>query len=100
MVHKVLKVRADFIVGLVAIAASIFVAIWMHRTVTDRTYSCLRAPCLFQWTFGYPVIDRLGFVAAGLLAAGVIIAVGTFMRRHFGDGDHGQLEPGLGAGIT
>jgi len=79
--QKILKVRADFIAGLIVFAASIYVANWMHRTVTDRLYSCLRAPCPFHWSFRYPVVDRLGVVAAGLLAAGLIIAAGTFARR-------------------
>jgi hypothetical protein len=60
--------------------------------------SCIDRPC--RWQFSYPVIDGLGVVAAGLLAAGVIIAVGTVMRRHVGDDDNVQLDPGLGAGAT
>jgi hypothetical protein len=43
MNHKYLKTRADVVVGLVVVAASITVAIWMHRT--DSTYSCFKAPC-------------------------------------------------------
>jgi len=82
MDHKNLKVRADLIVGLVVVATSIAVAIWMHRT--DNSYSCLQAPCP-ALKIGYPVIDRLLVVAAGFLVAGLIIAVGTFTRRHFSD---------------
>jgi hypothetical protein len=78
MNHKSLKVRADLIISLVVVAASITLAIWMHRT--DRTYSCLKAPCP-PLQIGYPVMDRLAVVAAGLLVAGLIIAIGTFTRR-------------------
>jgi hypothetical protein len=79
MGHKNLKVRADLIVGVVVVAASVTVAISTHRT--DRFYSCLQAPCP-PLRIGYPVVDRVVVVAAGFLAAGLIIAVGTFTRRH------------------
>jgi len=78
MIHKNLKVRADLIVGLVVVAASIILAIWMHRT--DRTYSCLKAPCR-PLQIGYPVMDRLAVVAAGFLTAGFVIAIGAFKRH-------------------
>ena len=98
--QKVLKFRAAYALALLVVAALIFVAIWMHRTVTDRFYSCLTAPCPFQWTFGYPVIDRLGVVGAGMLADAGIVAIGTFARHHFSDDDHRQLDAGLGAGTA
>lgn len=81
--HKILRLRADLVVGLLVAAAAVVVAIWMHRTEPWlRSASCIYRPC--AWQFGYTVIDRLGVVAAGLLAAGFIVAIGTFMRRHFG----------------
>jgi hypothetical protein len=82
MIQKILKVRADFIVGLVVLAASILAAILIHRQPYVPT--CLHAPCRAAH-FNYSVSFRLGVLAAGLLAAGAVIAVGTFMRRHVGD---------------
>jgi len=82
MNHKNLKVRADLIVGLVVVAASIAVAVWMHRT--DRTYSCLKAPCP-PLQIGFPVLDRVAVVAAGFLVAGFVIAIGAFKRHPRGE---------------
>ena len=76
--HKALKVRADLVVSLVLVAAAITVAVWMHRT--DRSYSCLRAPCP-PLQIAYPVMDRLAVVVAGFLGAGLIITVGIAARR-------------------
>ncbi len=81
--HKYLKTRADVVIGSVVVAASIMVAIWMHRL--DSTYSCLRAPCP-PLRIGYPAVDRLAVVAAGFLVAGLIVAIGSLMRHHLGEG--------------
>jgi hypothetical protein len=78
MMHKALKVRADLVGSLVLVAAAITVAVWMHRT--DRSYSCLRAPCP-PLQIAYPVMDRLAVVAAGFVGAGLITAVGIGTRR-------------------
>ena len=43
-----------FIVGLVVVAASVTVAILMHRT--DHLNSCLRAPCP-PLRIGYPLVE-------------------------------------------
>lgn len=82
MTRKRLMARAETFAGLIAVAASVAVAVWMHRT--DRFYSCMTAPCP-ALDIGYPVADRLAVVAAGFLAAGLIIAMGAFARRHFAD---------------
>lgn len=39
---------------------------------------------------GYPVMDRLGVVAAGFLAAGLVMAIGSFMRHHLGESRAGH----------
>ena len=78
MNHRYWNTRADVVVGLVVVAASITVAIWMHRT--DSTYSCLKAPCP-PLQIGYPVIHRLGVMAAGFVVAGMVVAFGSFMRH-------------------
>lgn len=88
MIQKILKVRADFIVGLAVLAASILVAILIHRQPYVPT--CLQAPCRAAH-FNYSATFRLGVVAAGLLAAGLVIAVGIFLRRHV-DGSFGATD--------
>jgi hypothetical protein len=75
MIHKALKVRADLVVALVIVAASIAAAVWMHRT--DKFYSCLTAPCP-PLQIAYPAVDRLAMVAAGILVAGLVVVIGSF----------------------
>jgi len=57
--------------------ASIAVAILIHQPL--QLPSCVRAPC--HAPPDYPVALRLAIVAGGLLAAGVIVAIGKYARR-------------------
>jgi hypothetical protein len=63
--------------GLAVVAASIVVANSIHRPI--YTGSCIRAPC--PQTADYPVAFRLAIVAAGLLVAAIVIAIGSYTQR-------------------
>jgi hypothetical protein len=89
MNQKYVKARADVVVGVVVVAASVAVAMWMHRT--DSTYSCLRAPCP-PLQIGYPAMHRFAIVAAGFLLAGLVVAIGSFMRHHLGNSRTGHAR--------
>jgi hypothetical protein len=75
--------RADVMVGLAVIAASIVVAIVIHRPVVYCSYIGPVPPrgCI---TTDYPMTLRLGIVAAGLSIAGLIIAIRRYQHRHRG----------------
>ncbi len=75
--------RVDVIVGLAVIALSIVVATVIHRPVVHCSYIGAVPPrgCI---TTDYPMTLRLGIVAAGLVAAGVIIAIRRYAQRHRG----------------
>jgi len=75
--------RVDVMVDLAVIAASIAVAIVIHRRVVHCSYIGTVPPpgCI---TSDYPMTLRLGIVAAGLVVAGLIIAIRRYAHRHRG----------------
>lgn len=78
---KALRARVDVIVGLAVVAVSIVLAIVLHRTLVACSYiGGPPPPCAHPTDF--PIIFRLGIVAAGLLAAGLIITTRWLIHRH------------------
>jgi hypothetical protein len=72
-----LATRIDLVIAAAAVAASILVALTIHRTF--RLSSCQIAPC--PRTAGYPWTVRLAVVAAGLAVAGLVIAIRSYTHR-------------------
>ncbi len=75
--------RVDVMVALAVIAASIVVAIVIHRRVVYCSYIGPVPPrgCI---TTDYPMTLRLGIVAGGLVVAGLITAIRRCQHRHRG----------------
>jgi Domain of unknown function (DUF1707) len=77
----VLGRRIDVLVGLAMAAASIVLALVIHRPVTYCSYPGPGAPPPGCITSDYSVTLRIGIVVAGLIAAGLIIAIGRSAHR-------------------
>jgi len=75
--------RVDVMSGLTLIAASIVVAIVIRRTLSYCSYDGGPPPPCSHPT-DYPMTLRLGIVAAGLVVAGLSIAIRRYAHRHRG----------------
>jgi hypothetical protein len=72
--------RVDVMGGLAVVAASIVIAIVIHRPVVHCSYIGNVPPrgCI---TSDYSMIVREGIVIAGFIVAGLIIAIGRYAHR-------------------
>lgn len=73
--------RADIVVALAVVAASIVIAIAIQLPVTNCSYIG-SVPPRGCFTTNYSMTFRLGIVGVGLVVAGLIVAVRWYMRRH------------------
>jgi hypothetical protein len=79
----VLGRRIDVMVGLAVVAASIVLAIVIHRPVTHCSYPGPGAAPPGCNTSDYSMTLRVGIFVAGIIVAGIIIAMGMYaQRRH------------------
>jgi hypothetical protein len=76
--------RIDVLVGLAVTAASIVMAIVIHRPVTYCSYPGPGAPPPGCITSDYPMTLRAGIVVAGFIVALLIIAVGRYAHHRRG----------------
>jgi hypothetical protein len=77
--------RINIMVGLPVVAASILLAIVIHRPLSYCSYPGeLGAPPPCSRPVDYPMALRLGIVAAGFIVAGLIIAIGRYAHRRRG----------------
>ncbi len=75
--------RIDIMGGLPVVAASIVLAIVIHRPLLYCSYpGGPPPPC--SHPVDYPMALRLGIVAAGFILGGLIIAIGRYAHRHRG----------------
>ncbi len=75
--------RIDIMGGLPVIAASIVLAIVIHRQLLCCSYpGGPPPPC--SHPVDYPMALRLGIVPAGFILGGLIIAIGRYAHRHRG----------------
>lgn len=75
--------RIDVMAGLPVAAASIVLAMAIHRTLVYCSYPGGPPPPCSQ-PVDYPMALRLGIVAAGFIAAGLIIAISRHAHRRRG----------------
>jgi len=72
--------RTDIMSGLPVVAASIVLAMVIHRPLIYCSYPGGRPPpCSLP--VDYPLALRLGIVAAGFILGGLIIAIGRYAHR-------------------
>jgi hypothetical protein len=74
--------RIDIMGGLPVVAASIVLALVIHRSLLYCSYPGGPPPC--SHPVDYPMALRLGIVAAGFILGGLIIAIGRYAHRHRG----------------
>ena len=76
--------RIDIMGGLPVIAASIVLAILLHRTGLASCSYIGAPPPPCSHPVDYPMALRLGIVPAGFILGGLIIAIGRYAHRHRG----------------
>ena len=72
--------RIDALAGLPVVAASIVLATVIHRTLVYCSYARGQPPPCSH-PADYPMALRLAIVAAGFIAAGLVIAIGRYAHR-------------------
>lgn len=76
--------RVEVLVSLAVVAASVVLAVVLHRTLVYCSYLGGQPPPPCSHPTDYPMALRLGIVAAGLIIGGLIVAIGRYAHRRRG----------------